>query len=243
MISADAKGLGPMPALGIQIVYAILTLATSRSRPSPTYPRKREAMMVTADSGSGSGGADLLAAMLARRAVKAEEPVQAQPEPEEENPPIDALTENLAYHMRRWNKQAEPRAPKAIKPEASVLKSIKTWLKKITYIDTKRVSVGKMRNQHGFMMNFGGQLGESDLVLTPHAGQPFERQIHVEVKRPDVIIDGKKVQRAGKQSDNQKRYQEQMEARGDKYVVVTSVNELAEFLSSLGFENLPKVGR
>jgi hypothetical protein len=207
------------------------------------YRRKSGGRMGTADSGSQNGCNDLLAAMLARRAAKAEEPVQAQPELEDEHPPIDALTENLAYHMRRWNKQVEPRAPKAIKPEASVLKSIKTWLKKIPYIDTKRVSVGKMRNQHGFMMNFGGQLGESDLVLTPHAGQPFERQIHVEVKRPDVIIDGKKVQRAGKQSDNQKRYQEQMEARGDKYVVVTSVMELADFLSSLGFEGLPKVGR
>lgn len=180
---------------------------------------------------------------MARRAAKAEEAVPEPLASDDENLPIDALTENLAYHMRRWNKQVEPRAPKAIKPEASVLKSIKTWLKKIPYIDTKRVSVGKMRNQHGFMMNFGGQLGESDLVLTPHAGQPFERQIHVEVKRPDIIIDGKKVQRAGKQSDNQKRYQEQMEARGDKYVVVTSVKELRDFLEVLGFEGLPAAPR
>jgi hypothetical protein len=88
-------------------------------------------------------------------------------------------------------------------------------------------------------MSFGGKLGESDLVLTPHAGQPFERQIHVEVKRPDVIVDGKKVQRAGKQSDAQKDYQEQMEARGDVYVVVTSVAELRDFLVALGFDRLP----
>lgn len=195
--------------------------------------------MGAADSGSSTSKDDVLAAMLARRAAKAEEAVPEPLASGDENPPIDALTENLAYHMRRWNKQVEPRAPKAIKPEASVLRSIKTWLKKIPYIDTKRVSVGKMRNQHGFMMNFGGQLGESDLVLTPHAGQPFERQIHVEVKRPDIIIDGKKVQRAGKQSDNQKRYQEQMEARGDKYVVATSVKELRDFLEVLGFEGLP----
>jgi hypothetical protein len=205
--------------------------------------RKSGGRMGAADSGSSTSKDDVLAAMLARRAAKAEEAVPEPLASDDENLPIDALTENLAYHMRRWNKQVEPRAPKAIKPEASVLKSIKTWLKKIPYIDTKRVSVGKMRNQHGFMMNFGGQLGESDLVLTPHAGQPFERQIHVEVKRPDIIIDGKKVQRAGKQSDNQKRYQEQMEARGDKYVVVTSVKELRDFLEVLGFEGLPAAPR
>ena len=90
-------------------------------------------------------------------------------------------------------------------------------------------------------MNFGGQKGESDLILTPHKGQPFERQIHVEVKRPDVVKDGKKVQRAGKQSEDQKTYQERMEERGDAYVVVTSVQELRDYLEGqLGFTGLPK---
>ena len=79
------------------------------------------------------------------------------------------------------------------------------------------------------------------MILTPHKGQPFERQIHVEVKRPDVVKDGKKVQRAGKQSEDQKTYQERMEERGDAYVVVTSVQELRDYLEGqLGFTGLPK---
>lgn len=183
---------------------------------------------------------DLLKEMLARRAERAEEEPAPAVEASDANPPFDALTDNMAYHWRRYEAQADrPKRP-ALKPEAAVLRALKTWLKKITYIDTKRVSVGKMRTQAGFVMNFGGVKGESDLILTPHKGQPFERQIHVEVKRPDVVVDGKKVQRAGKQSDDQKRYQEAMEARGDKYVVVTSVQELRDFLEVLGFEGLPR---
>lgn len=188
---------------------------------------------------------ELLKAMLARRQERIEEDGADEPAPvveegADDDPPFDALTENMAFHMRRWNK-ADPksRPQKAKKPEASVLRSLKTWLKKIPYIDSQRVSVGMMRTAHGFMMNLGGELGQSDLVLTPHKGQPFERQIHVEVKRPDVIIDGKKVQRAGKQSDAQKEFQAKMEARGDAYVVVTSVTELRDFLVTLGFEFLP----
>ena len=98
-----------------------------------------------------------------------------------------------------------------------------------------------MRMSSGAVINFGGVKGESDLVLTPHAGQPFERQIHVEVKRPDVVVDGRKIQRAGKQSEHQRQYQIDMEARGDRYVVVTSVTELRDFLVSLGFTGLPPV--
>ncbi len=190
---------------------------------------------------------ELMQAMLARRAEReatvAVPPESPAPSPEDPNPPIDQLTENIAYHWRRFEEHAARQKRVAIKPEAAVLRSLKTWLKKITYIDTKRVSVGKMRTQAGFVMNFGGIKGESDLILTPHKGQPFDRQIHVEVKRPDVVVDGKKIQRAGKQSDDQKRYQEAMEARGDKYVVVTSVQELRDFLEVLGFEGLPKAPR
>lgn len=181
---------------------------------------------------------ELIQAMLARRAER-EAPAPAASD-DDPNPPVDELTENMAYHWRRSEKQADRPKRVAIKPEAAVLRSLKTWLKKIPYIDTKRVSVGKMRSQAGFVINIGGVKGESDLVLTPHKGQPFERQIHVEAKRPDVIIDGKKVQRAGKQSEDQKRYQEAMEARGDRYVVVTSVQELRDFLEVLGFEGLPR---
>lgn len=183
---------------------------------------------------------DLLKRMLERRdpspSTHSEAPTEGL-----ENPPIDAFTEQIAYHWNRMERQAAAAKRPALKPEASVLRSIKNWLRKIQGIDVKRVSVGKMRTKAGFMMNFGGKLGESDLILTPHKGQPFERQIHVEVKRPDVIVDGKKVQRAGKQSDNQARYQAEMEARGDAYVVVTSVAELRDFLESLGFTDLPKV--
>lgn len=175
---------------------------------------------------------ELLKKMLERR--------EAQKEVDD-NPPIDLFTEQIAYHWGRYERQAAARSRPALKPEASVLRSIKTWLKKIPNMDVKRVSVGRMRTKAGFMMNFGGKLGESDLILTPHKGQPFERQIHVEVKRPDVIVDGKKVQRAGKQSDNQAKYQAEMEARGDAYVVVTSVGELRDFLAGLGFQDLPKV--
>lgn len=183
---------------------------------------------------------ELLKKMLARR-----DPSPSTPsEPPTEglvNPPIDTFTEQIAYHWDRYDKVKRLAERPALRPEASVLRSIKTWMKKVPHMDTKRVSVGKMRTSHGFMMNFGGKLGESDLIITPHKGQPFERQIHVEVKRPDVIVDGKKVQRAGKQSDNQVKYQQEMEARGDAYVVVTSVAELRDFLVSLGFTDLPKV--
>ena len=184
--------------------------------------------------------ADILKALLARREAQQYKLVDVVSDVGDENPPFDAFTENLAYHWRRYEQQAEKTKTKAIKPEAAVLRSIKLWLRKIAYIDVKRVSVGAMRTAQGFVMNFGGKKGESDLILTPHAGQPFERQIHIEVKRPDVIVDGKKVQRAGKQSEDQKSYQQEMEARGDKYVVVTSVQELRDFLESLGFTGLPK---
>jgi len=162
---------------------------------------------------------------------------------EDDNPPVDEFTENIAYHWRRHEKASRAKAPEkpALKPEAAVLRALKAWLKRVPNMDVKRVSVGKMRTKAGFMMNFGGKVGESDLILTPHKGQPFERQIHVEAKRPDVIVDGKKVQRAGKQSDNQVKYQQEMEARGDAYVVVTSVAELHDFLESLGFTGLPRV--
>jgi hypothetical protein len=184
--------------------------------------------------------ADILKALLARREAQQYKLVDIVSDVGDENPPFDTFTENLAYHWRRYERQAEKTKTKAIKPEAAVLRSIKLWLRKIAYIDVKRVSVGAMRTAQGFVMNFGGKKGESDLILTPHAGQPFERQMHIEVKRPDVIVDGKKVQRAGKQSEDQKSYQHEMEARGDKYVVVTSVQELRDFLQSLGFEGLPK---
>jgi len=179
--------------------------------------------------------------MLKRRQDRIASVRLPDPDPEDENPPFDSLTENMAYHMRRWNKMVEPKKAKAVRSEASVLASIKNWLKKIEGMDVKRVSVGKMRNQAGFMMNFGGVVGESDLILTPHAGQPFERQIHVEVKRPEIRVDGKIVQTGGKQSDNQKKYQADMEARGDRYYVVTSVDELRITLEGLGFTGLPKV--
>jgi hypothetical protein len=187
----------------------------------------------------------LLDEMLARRQERmAAERLPIELEVGDDNPPFDAFTDNIAYHWRRRESRsfANTRGPKvtAHKPERLVLAAILRWLKKIPYIDSKRVSVGMMRTPSGYMMNFGGKLGESDIVLTPHAGQPFERQVHVEVKRPDIVIDGKKVQCAGKQSDAQKTYQEQMESRGDRYVVVTSVPELRAFLESLGFENLPK---
>lgn len=182
---------------------------------------------------------DSMKAMLARiEARQVSEPVE---ETGDDNPPIDALTENLAYHWRRYEKEARHVKKPALKPEASVLRALKTWLKKVEGIDTKRVSVGKMRMSSGAVINFGGVKGESDLVLTPHAGQPFERQIHVEVKRPDVVVDGRKIQRAGKQSEHQRQYQTDMEARGDRYVVVTSVTELRDFLVSLGFTGLPPV--
>lgn len=161
------------------------------------------------------------------------------PEPDDDNPPIDAFTENISYHWRRYDTQSPGPKKKAIKPERAVLAALLRWLKKIPYLDTKRVSVGQMRTPAGHMMRFGGVTGESDLVVTPHAGQPFERQIHIEAKRPDVAVDGKKVQRAGKQSAEQKVYQERMEARGDAYVVVTSVQELRGFLEVLGFTGLP----
>lgn len=183
---------------------------------------------------------ELLKQMLQRL----EKPADTTPEEvtdASENPPIDTFTEQIAYHWARYDQRDGPAKRPALKPEASVLRSIKTWMKRVPGMDVKRVSVGKMRTKAGFMMNFGGKVGESDLIITPHKGQPFERQIHVEVKRPDVIVDGKKVQRAGKQSDNQVKYQAEMEARGDAYTVVTSVGELRDFLVSLGFQDLPKV--
>jgi hypothetical protein len=185
---------------------------------------------------------DLLKAMLERRKVAVEpEVVQDMADIVDENPPIDAFTEAIAYFWRRYATQTKPIAKKpSTKPEAAVLRSCKLWLKKCINIDTKRVSVGAMRTAQGFVMNFGGVKGESDLILTPHKGQPFERQIHVEVKRPDVVVDGKKIQRAGKQSEDQKSYQERMEERGDAYTVVTSVKELRDYLESLGFTDLPK---
>lgn len=185
---------------------------------------------------------DLLKAMLARRQERESppDPLTDAPPINDLNPPIDALTENVAYHWRRYEREAFTPKTKAIKPEASVLAQIKRWMLKVIGIDCKRVSVGMMRTSHGFMMNLGGDLGESDLVLTPHVGQPFERQIHVEVKRPKIAIDGKTVQTAGVQSAAQKIYQQKVEARGDKYVVVTSVDELRSYLESLGFTNLPR---
>lgn len=185
---------------------------------------------------------DLLAEMLARRAQISAPPEVVEAAPDS-NPPFDEFTENIARHWRRLEKHAELPKRSAIKPEASVLRSLKVWLKKVPGIDTRRVSVGQMRNKMGFTMSFGGESGESDLVLTPHKGMPFERQIFVEAKRPDVIIEGKKVQRAGKQSANQVLFQQKVEARGDKYVVVTSVEELREFLASIGFSDLPPAGR
>lgn len=190
--------------------------------------------------------------MLKALIAKAQQRITpAEPEPDaeaeidgeviDENPPIDGFTEQIAYHWRRFNPSPREVKEPARKPESSVLKALKTWLKKLEGIDVKRVSVGKMMMRTGAVINFGGVKGESDLILTPHKGQPFDRQIHVEVKRPDIIIEGKKVQRAGKQSDDQKQYQADMEARGDKYVVVTSVYELREYLVTLGFTNLPVV--
>lgn len=196
---------------------------------------------MTTEDADSSSGTDVLSEMLKRRQDRIASVRLPDPDPEDENPPFDSLTENMAYHMRRWNKMVEPKKAKAVRSEASVLASIKNWLKKIEGMDVKRVSVGKMRNQAGFMMNFGGVVGESDLILTPHAGQPFERQIHVEVKRPEIRVDGKIVQTGGKQSDNQKKYQADMEARGDRYYVVTSVDELRITLEGLGFTGLPKV--
>ena len=184
---------------------------------------------------------DLLKAMLERRKLRIEPAVvQDMADIMDDNPPIDAFTEAIAYFWRRYEHQTKAPGKKALKPERAVLTSCKTWLKKVKCIDTKRVSVGAMRTAQGFVMNFGGVKGESDLILTPHKGQPFERQIHVEVKRPDVVVDGKKVQRAGKQSEDQKSYQERMEERGDAYVVVTSVQELRDYLEGLGFTDLPK---
>ena len=189
---------------------------------------------------------DLLKAMLARRAER-ERPLDdlpvvdvVAPDPEDPHPSIDAFTENIAYHWRRYEREPQRAKVKAVKPEAAVLAAIKRWMIKVSGIDCKRVSVGKMRTSHGFMMNLGGDLGESDLVLTPHKGQPFERQIHVEVKRPKVVIDGKTRQAAGIQSAAQKAYQQRVEARGDKYVVVTSVDELRSYLESIGFTDLPR---
>ncbi len=189
-----------------------------------------------------SDTADLLKAMLARRVPKTQAEAEAVvTEILDENPPIDALTEAMAFFWRRYEKHTQgPEKKKAIRPERAVLASCKLWLKKVKYFRVKRVSVGNMRTAAGFVMNFGGAKGESDLIITPDAGQPFERQIHVEVKRPDVIVEGKKVQRAGKQSGDQKTYQEEVEARGDKYVVVTSVQELRDFLEALGFQGLPR---
>ena len=196
---------------------------------------------------------ELLKKMLERRSsspsTQSEEPMAGSSEPTDDlpwyldpnDPAPDVFCEQLAWHLSRVNKPDKAPKVKASKPERAVLAAIKRWMAKIPNMDTKRVSVGKMRTKSGFMMNFGGKVGESDLIITPHKGQPFERQIHVEVKRPDVIIDGKKVQRAGKQSDNQVKYQAEMEARGDSYVVVTSVAELRIFLESLGFTDLPKI--
>lgn len=178
---------------------------------------------------------------IAPEVTEQESAPQEEGKVEDDNPPFDTLTENIAYHWRRYESKAREVKEPARKPEASVLKALKTWLKKLEGIDVKRVSVGKMMMRTGAVINFGGVKGESDLILTPHKGQPFDRQIHVEVKRPDIIIEGKKVQRAGKQSDDQKQYQADMEARGDKYVVVTSVYELREYLVTLGFTNLPTV--
>ena len=184
---------------------------------------------------------DLLKAMLERRKLRVEPAVvQDMANIMDDNPPIDAFTEAIAYFWRRYEHQTDAPKKAAIKPERAVLASCKTWLKKVNCIDTTRVSVGAMRTAQGFVMNFGGVKGESDLILTPHKGQPFERQIHVEVKRPDVVIVGKKVQRAGKQSEDQRSYQERMEDRGDAYVVVTSVQELRDYLEGLGFTGLPK---
>lgn len=183
---------------------------------------------------------DLLAQMMARRQPVSEQAkLEPVADPLDDNPPFDALTENLAFHFHRYENQIRKSKPPAAKPEAAVLRAIKLWCRKLVGVDVKRVSVGVMRTSHGFAMNLGGVKGESDLILTPHAGQPFDRQIHVEVKRPEVKVDGKIIQRAGKQSDDQKAYQERMEARGDKYTVVASVWELREFLVSLGFQNLP----
>jgi hypothetical protein len=186
---------------------------------------------------------DLLAQMMARRNRVVDAMPEATIDPTDDNPPIDAMTENLAYHWRRYERQATAPKQSALKPEASVLRSIKLWCRKLVGIDIKRVSVGRMLSAQGFVMNFGGIKGESDLILTPHAGQPFDRQIHVEVKRPEVMIGGKIAQRAGKQSEDQKAYQERMEARGDKYVVVTSVWDLREYLLELGFQSLPPCKR
>ncbi len=183
----------------------------------------------------------LLEDMIARRQERlAAERLPIEPDPTDANPPIDEFTDNLTYHWRRYEKHTQAPKKTALKPERLVLAAVIRWLKRVPYLDSKRVSVGMMRTPQGFMMNFGGKLGESDIVITPHAGQPFERQIHCECKRPDVIVDGRKVQRAGKQSDAQKTYEEQMKARGDAYVVVTSVPELRAFLESLGFQDLPK---
>lgn len=184
---------------------------------------------------------DLLRAMMARRAKIV---IPPKPESKDDNPPFDEFTENIGYHWRRRERLALLR-PKAVahKPERSVLAAIKRWLAKISYFETRRISVGQMRNNTGVVINFGGTLGQSDIVITPHAGQPFERQIHVECKRPGIVIDGKKVQRAGKQSDAQKAFQDRMESIGDKYVVVTSVTELREFLVTLGFAQLPPAPR
>jgi hypothetical protein len=191
---------------------------------------------------------DLLAAMLARRIDRLEDKTEdkaptAESDITDVNPPFDSLTENVAYHWRRYEDKTQAVKKPALVPERLVLAACIRWLKRVPYLSVKRVSVGAMRTAQGFTMNFGGKKGESDLVLTPDAGQPFERQIHAECKRPDVIVDGRKVQRAGVQSEDQKKYQAEKEARGDKYVVVTSVIELRDFLVSLGFEHLPKVGR
>lgn len=186
----------------------------------------------------------LLAAMLERRAARFEyERLPPAVEVDDPNPPFDALTDNLAYHWRRYESKTQVVKKPALVPERLVLAACIRWLKKIPYLSVKRVSVGAMRTAQGFTMNFGGKKGESDLIITPDAGQPFERQIHIECKRPDVIIDGKKVQCAGKQSEDQVKYQAEKEARGDKYAVVTSAMELRDFLVSLGFKDLPKVGR
>ena len=183
---------------------------------------------------------DLLMAMLARRQARVDSDAsEVVPGPIDENPPFDAFTENLAYHWRRYESAAQAPKKPALRPERLVLAAIIRWLKQVPYFRVKRVSVGSMRTAQGFRMGFGGVKGESDLIITPDKDQPFERQIFVECKRPNVIVDGKKVQRAGKQSEDQLKFQHDVEARGDSYVVVTSVQEMIVHLVSLGFTNLP----
>jgi Holliday junction resolvase len=88
---------------------------------------------------------------------------------------------------------------------------------KITETDIRRQLVDYLRTKGWFVYHclagLGSYPGLSDLVATKDG-----RTVHVEVKKPGT----------GRQSDNQKKFQSDIEAAGGEYVIAKCIEDLQE---------------